>query len=85
MAHATPSATPNPNAMKFSLDVTLPETINFQTAEAAAGHPFGEAAFQVPGVKAVFGVNDFVTITRAPDGDWDMITPAIVEAAATHL
>ena len=63
----------------------LPERIDFRTAQAAAGHPFAAAVFATPGVRAIFGVNDFVTVTRNPDGDWDVITPAVQAAAAAHL
>ena len=33
----------------------------------------------------MFGVNDFVTITREPDADWDAIVCAVEDAAAEHL
>jgi hypothetical protein len=39
----------------------------------------------VDGVASVFGVNDFVTITREPDADWDPIVCAVEDAAAEHL
>lgn len=85
MATASPSPTPNPDAMKFTLDVRLPASINFADARAAAGHPFAAEVFAVLGVAAVFGVNDFVTITRMPGAEWEPITAAVVQAAATHL
>ena len=40
MATANPSPSPNPNALRFGLDVTLPDTLNFGSAEEAAGNPF---------------------------------------------
>ena len=40
MATASPAPTPNPNAMRFQLDTTLPATINFKGAADAADHPF---------------------------------------------
>jgi hypothetical protein len=85
MATATPSPTPNPNALKFSLDVTLPGTFSFSSAEEAAEQPFAAAVFAGGGVAAVFGVNDFVTVTRQPDADWDDLVPRVVEAAGRHL
>jgi hypothetical protein len=85
MASATPSPTPNPNAMKFSLDVKLPGTVNLANAEAAAGNPFAAAVFAVEGVQSLFGVNDFVTVTRKPGADWDVITAGVQQAAAEHL
>jgi hypothetical protein len=85
MASASPSPTPNPNAMKFTLDTKLPQTMNFTSAEAAAGNAFAEAVFGVDGVVQVFGVNDFVTVTRRAGTDWDPIIAAVKEAAAQHL
>jgi Scaffold protein Nfu/NifU N terminal len=84
MAAATPSPTPNPNAMKFTLDRTLPEMFDISSAEAAAT-PFQQAVFAAPGVASLFGVNDFVTVTRQPDTDWEPIIDAVVAAAAQHL
>jgi hypothetical protein len=85
MATATPGPSPNPNALRFALDITLPDTISFGSAEEAAGDPFAEAVFQVDGVASIFGVNDFVTINRRPGADWDPIVEAVQAAAAEHL
>lgn len=85
MASASPSPTPNPNAMKFTLDVKLPGTINFANAEAASGNAFAAAVFDAEGVASLFGVNDFVTVTRSPGGDWVTIIDAVKAAAAAHL
>jgi hypothetical protein len=85
MATATPSPTPNPNAMKYDLDVKLPATMNVANAEAAAGNPLAEALLRVEGVQSVFGVNNFVTVTRKPGADWDVITAGVQKAAAEHL
>ncbi|MGI9033721.1 MAG: NifU N-terminal domain-containing protein [Acidimicrobiales bacterium] len=85
MASASPSATPNPNAMKYTLDVKLPATINFANGEAAAGNPFAAAVFAGGGVASLFGVNDFITVTRQPGADWDAITASVQAAAAEHL
>jgi len=85
MATASPSPTPNPNAMKFSLDSKLSGPMNFQSAEAAAGNAFAAAVFGIDGVVQVFGVNDFVTVTRRPGADWNPIVEAVQAAAAEHL
>lgn len=85
VANATPSPTPNPDAMKFTLDVKLPAMFNVATAEAAADIPFAAAVFAGGGVATVFGVNDFVTITRQLGADWAPIVAAVQSAAATHL
>jgi hypothetical protein len=69
VATATSSSTPNPDALKFTLDITLPAMFNAANASDAAGSPFVAAVFAADGVASVFGVNDFVTVTRqAPTG-----------------
>ena len=85
IATATPAPSPNPNALRFALDVTLPDTLSINDAAAAKGNPFAEAVFAAPGVASIFGVNDFVTVTRAPNADWDPIIEAVQTAAREHL
>lgn len=85
MASATPSPSPNPNALRFQLDITLPATLSWSSAADAAGDPFGEAVFAIDGVASVFGVNDFVTITREAGAAWDPIVEGVQAAASAHL
>jgi hypothetical protein len=68
--------------MKYTLDVAVP--VGF--SPAGPDTPVHEAAGQllaVPGVASVFGVNDFITITRTADGDWDQITAAVRAVVAS--
>jgi scaffold Nfu/NifU family protein len=82
MATATPSSTPNPDATKFTLDTRLDAMFNAANSEQAASIPFAAAVFAAGGVAAVFGVNDFVTVTRQPGADWEPIIAAVHAAAA---
>jgi len=84
MAVATPGATPNPNALKFTLDRRLDSMINVASA-AEASDPFVQAVFAARGVASVFGTADFVTVTRQADAPWDPIIEAVVAAAGNHL
>ena len=84
MATAVPTQTPNPDALKFNLDVRLPAMINLSSA-AEATTPFERAVFAVDGVANLFGVNDFVTVTRVPGVEWDPIVAAVQHAAEEHL
>ncbi|HMQ24862.1 MAG TPA: NifU N-terminal domain-containing protein [Acidimicrobiales bacterium] len=84
MAHAEPSTTPNPDAMKFTLDRTLPAMLNVTRGEST-DDPFAAAVLAIDGVEAVFATNDFVTVRRTAGADWDVIIPAVQSAAATHL
>jgi len=85
MAAAEPSPTPNPNAMKFSLDVRLPEMIDVRSAEAAAGNPLAERIFAIPGVTMLFGTADFLTVSREDGADWDTIVPEVQAVVAEEL
>ena len=85
VANASPSPTPNPDAMKFTLDTTLPEKLDVTSPDAAVGVPFAEAVFAAGGVASIFGVNDFVTVRRQPGCDWGPIVAVVVAAAAAHL
>ncbi len=85
MANVTPSPTPNPDAMKFTLDERLPGTFNVTSPDAATGNTFAEEVFATDGVVSVFGVNDFVTVTRRPGADWEPIIAAVRAAAQEHL
>ena len=85
MATATPAPSPNPNALRFGLDTTLPDTISFANAGEAAGDPFASAVFAAGGVASIFGVNDFVTVTREAGAEWEPIVEAVQAAASAHL
>jgi hypothetical protein len=85
MATATPSPTPNPDAMKYTLDRSVPEMVNATSAEAAASSPLAAAIFAGGGVASVFATADFVTVTRQPGADWDAITATVRTAVAEHL
>jgi len=41
--------------------------------------------FAAGGVASIFGLNDFVTVTREADHAWDPIVTAVQAAAAAHL
>ena len=34
----------------------------------------------VDGVVSVFGVNDFITVSKSDDAGWDVLLPAVVDA-----
>ena len=58
---------------------------NASNADQGASIPFVAAVFEAEGVASVFGVNDFVTVTRKPGADWEPIIAAVQAAAAAHL
>jgi hypothetical protein len=85
VATATPVSTPNPDATKFTLDTKLSAMFNATNAEQAIDIPFAADVFAAGGVASVFGVNDFVTVTRQPGAEWEPIIAAVHAAAKAHL
>ena len=74
--------TPNPNAGKFTLDRPLipgKSSVSYYNAAQAAADPLGAALFEIDGVGSLFMVDDFVTVTKAPDVAWDTLTPRVIE------
>lgn len=75
--------TPNPNAQKFTVmgrKVVDKGSLSFNSRDEAEGSALGEALFKVVGVRSVFAVNDFVTITKEDGADWAYLEPAIINA-----
>lgn len=79
------SSTPNPDAMKFTVDRRFDDMFTVASAEDAQSNPFAKAVFDGGGVASVFGTADFVTITRQDGADWGTIEAAVRSAAAAHL
>ena len=79
------ATTPNPDAMKFTLDGPLDGMFNVTSPDDAAAIPVVKAIFDAGGVAAVFGTSDFVTVTRTAGADWAQIEQAVRAAVAAHL
>jgi hypothetical protein len=72
--------TPNPNAGKFTLNRKLIEgasSKSFYNAEDAADHALAAALFELEGVVSLFMVDDFVTVTKEADSDWEKLVPEV--------
>ena len=80
-------STPNPATLKFLPGQTVLEvgTADFPTADGAGASPLATRLFEVAGVRGVFFGNDFVTITKADDVDWDHMKPAVLGAIMEHF
>ena len=64
MACARPESTPNPDAMKFTLDVTLPDRLLANRGDDV-DDPFVRALLAIDGVASIFGINGEVPDSRA--------------------
>ena len=78
--------TPNPNAMKFTLPERIfPEPLSFASDDAAAAHPLAAEIFALGGVYNVFMVQDFVTVNKLPDVDWEALTAPVQACIEEYL
>ncbi len=69
-------ATPNPHAMKFTLNRTVATTgETYRGDPASVPAPWAKALLSVPGIVGVYGVNRFISVSKQPDAAWDDIVP----------
>lgn len=76
------SGTPNPHAVKFTLNRTVSaqgKTYRGDPA-AAADAPWAKALLSIPGIVGVYGVNNFISMNKQPEVEWDAILPQAEEA-----
>ena len=78
------SPTPNPNALKFTLNrVVSDRGLTYRDA-AAAETPWAKALLAIPGIVGVFGINTFISVNKRPEASWDAIVPQ-AEAALRQV
>lgn len=74
--------TPNPNSVRVGADTILfegPKSTSVKAGEASE-HPLAAALVTIDGVDNIFGMRDFVTVSKLPDASWDDILPQVEEA-----
>jgi len=81
------SPTPNPNAMKFTVEVKLVAagSRTFDSAKEAEADPLAKCLFAVTGVKSVFILGSFVTVTRVAGVGWSDLLPRLERAMREHF
>jgi Fe-S cluster biogenesis protein NfuA len=80
-------STPNPATLKFLPGQSVMDsgTADFPAPVDADTSPLAARVFGVTGVKAVFLGNDFVTVTKVEEVEWDHVKPAILGAIMEHF
>jgi hypothetical protein len=78
--------TPNPNALKFTLNRTVTEgrSKTYASPDAAEASPLAKKLFEIDGVKSIFFLNNFITVTRQPGSDWVAIARQVEERIRAH-
>ena len=83
----SPEPTPNPNAIKFTLD--RPSTgggaETFKTGTDPAASPLGAGIFALGDVTNVFATANFVSVTKTDTADWNDLGPKVVQAIEAHF
>ncbi len=74
--------TPNPNTLKFNINRTLIESgsLNFPDKEKARGVTLPETLFGIESVLGVMVGRDFVTVTKLPGANWNLMVEPIITA-----
>jgi hypothetical protein len=77
-------ATPNPNALKFTVgqDVGEPKTY---VSGGEEGDPLARDLLALDGVTSIFMTADFVTLSKTPEADWSLIAPQAEEILERHF
>jgi hypothetical protein len=80
-------ATPNPNSLKFTVNRTLWEgrAQTFSDPSQTFASPLAAELLTVHGVRSVFFLRDFVTISRDQAIPWDSIAPEIERILRDYL
>ncbi|NIP79497.1 MAG: hypothetical protein GWM90_09890 [Gemmatimonadetes bacterium] len=80
--------TPNPNAGKFVVDrqvTPVGTSRSYYDPEEARGDAVARALMAVTGVRSLFMVDDFITVTKTPAARWDALVDPITAILQRHL
>lgn len=80
-----PEPTPNPNAMKFTANQTIFDSDGSVSANKGDVSDFEilNQLLAIDGVANVFGYQNFITVNKTLDANWDDLLPQIEKAFAT--
>lgn len=79
--------TPNPDSLKFIPGITVINgaPLHFTTADQATISPLAHKLLQIEEVKGVFLGQDFITVTKASEVEWDVLQPVVLSAIMDHI
>ena len=73
-------STPNPNALKFVLNVSVKTEGNFtyKKGDDCSGNPLAQAIFELSNfIKEVYFFDNYITVTQDGNADWDQLEEKI--------
>jgi NFU1 iron-sulfur cluster scaffold homolog, mitochondrial len=80
--------TPNPNAGKFVVSqqvAPIGTSRSYYDAHEAREDPVARAVMGLGGIRSIFMVDDFITVTKTPAARWEELIPRVEEAIREHL
>ena len=80
--------TPNPNAGKFVVSqqvAPVGTSKSYYDRDEAREDPVARALMAIDGVRSIFMVDDFITVTKNHAARWDALVPRVEEAIREHL
>ena len=79
--------TPNPETLKFipGSIVLKTGTADFSSKDDAIQSPLAQRLFEIDGVKRVFLANDFISVNKASELDWNTLKPLILTGIMEHF
>ncbi|MFC0237892.1 NifU N-terminal domain-containing protein [Fictibacillus phosphorivorans] len=72
--------TPNPNAIKFDGSEKFLEGRLSARVGDESDSPLAKALLSIDGVESIFGFENFITVNKTNDSDWNDIMPEIQKA-----
>lgn len=81
-----PEATPNPDAMKFTTNKLIFEgddSVSVMPGETSE-HDILNDLMKLDGVDNVFGYQNFITVSKHGDVEWDELTDQVISVFGQH-
>ena len=76
--HIEITETPNPNACKYdSPHHIAPQAFSFSSKNPPTDHSLAQKILSFPEVSSIFGVGNFITITKTQESSWENIHPKV--------
>lgn len=79
-------ATPNPNALKFTTDKLIfsgTNSISVMPGDTSE-HEILNDLMKLEGVDNVFGYQNFITVNKQFDAEWDTLSPKVTEVLTNY-
>ena len=80
-------STPNPNALKFILNVPVKTEgkATYKSPEECHTNPLARLLFTIPHVVEVYFFENYITITQDGDADWDSLEEQVQSTILTNI